>query len=258
MSTPPLLSAQSLNVHIGRVRVCDDLMLELAAGQSWALLGRNGVGKTTLLHTLCGLRMPQGGGIRLQGRALKGYDRRSIARAIGLLLQDQHQVFEISVAELVASGRYPHLGLWRQPMAADQRQMDESLHALGLEKLARRDVRTLSGGERQRVYIARLLCQQADLLIMDEPLNHLDLHQQLQVLHLLEQRVSRGVEANLMSLHDVNLAIRYCSHVLALLGEGEWVAGTTADVLDTDMVQRLYRHPMQRVEYQGRPLFIAK
>ena len=183
----PLLQADSLEVRVtGRV-LCRNLDLNLRPGQCWGLLGRNGAGKTTLLHTLSGLHPPSRGRVLLQDRKLAELPRRRVAQALGLLLQERDDRFPVTVLDSVLAGRYPYLGPWRWPDANDHSHALDALRQLGLEGLAQRNIQTLSGGERQRVAFAVLLTQAPPILLLDEPVSHLDLAEQTRMLRLIRR-----------------------------------------------------------------------
>jgi len=243
-----LLTAAQLDVTIGEARVCRQLDLGIERGEHWAILGRNGVGKTTLLHTLAGLRDAGSGTITLQGRELHALPRRRRAQTIGLLLQDHIDTFPASVLETVLIGRHPYLGALQWEGPDDVALGQEALRAVGLERLAGRNVATLSGGERRRAGIATLLTQDPALLLLDEPVNHLDIHHQIDMLDLLSERSRTGNKALVMVLHDLNLALRYCNRFLLLFGDGETLQGTAAEVLTQETLERLYGHPLQRLQ----------
>ena len=138
------LEAAQLGIRIGGVEVCRQLDLRINAGENWGILGRNGAGKTTLLHTLAGLRRPDRGSVMLDGTALPRLHRRSIARHIGVLLQDHQDAFPASVMETVLIGRHPYLGPLQWEGAADYAAATEALRAVGLECMETRDISSLS------------------------------------------------------------------------------------------------------------------
>ncbi|RCX24939.1 ABC transporter ATP-binding protein [Thioalbus denitrificans] len=242
-----LLETAGLTVEVGGVRVCAGLELAVAPGQCWGILGRNGTGKTTLLHTLAGLRPPAAGRIRLDGRALPGLERRTVARRLGILLQDYVDAFPSTVLETALTGRHPHLGPWEWEGPADLAAARAALGRVGLGAFESRPVQTLSGGERRRLAIATLLTQDPALYLLDEPTNHLDLNHQVSVLEELSRTLRRGGRAALMVLHDPNLAARFCDRLLLLHGEGVTQAGPATDLLTAANLERLYRHPMRAI-----------
>ncbi len=243
-----LLSTNRLAVTIGQLPICQSLSLEINAGERWALLGRNGIGKSTLLHTLAGLRPALVGEIALQGESLQSLKPQQVAQRLGLLFQQQDDSFPSTVLETALIGRHPYLKPWQWESQTDQQQALTALQQLQLEPLAERITTTLSGGERQRLAIATLLTQEPALMLLDEPTNHLDIHHQVAVLNLLQQWSQTGSRALLMTLHDINLALRYCTHAMLLLGGGEVMMGSNEEVFTTANLERLYLHPLHRLE----------
>lgn len=246
--SPPLLTVQQLAVSIAGKPVVRELNLALEAGERLAILGRNGVGKTTLLHTLAGLRAPASGEIRLAGDRYDRLGPRCAARLRGLLAQHQSDAFSASVLETVLIGRHPHVSRWDWESATDAELAHAALAEVGLAGLAGRSVQTLSGGERQRVALATLLVQQPRLYLLDEPLVHLDLNHQIAMLELLGRRVQADQVGLVMVLHDVNLAARFSDRVLLLYGDGEHELGSTANLLEAGRLTRLYGHSLRALQ----------
>ena len=249
------LAVRKLTVSIGGRLVCRDLDLVVEAGSRWAILGMNGVGKTTLLSTLAGVRAGAAGEILLDGAALAGMAPRQRARRLGLMAQeDNFHVSdpELSVLDVALLGRLPHLDWWRAETAHDIELAQQALAAVGLAELAGRRAAMLSGGERRRLALAALLAQEVPLCLLDEPTSHLDLHQQVALLDLL---IGWNGRTLLMTLHDVNLALRFCTHVLLLFGEGAWCAGRAEEMLSADALSRLYGHPVTAVAGPRGPLY---
>ena len=240
-----LLACRDLAVSIAGKAVVRGLDLALRPGERLAILGRNGVGKTTLLHTLAGLLRPAAGAIELDGHPYAALGPHGAARLRGLLPQHQGDAFSASVLETVLVGRHPHLARWDWESEVDERLARDALAAVGLGDLAARSIHTLSGGERQRVALATLLVQQPRVYLLDEPLAHLDLNHQIAMLELFSRRVRGDAAALVMVLHDVNLAARYSDQALLLHGGGEHELGNSAAVLDAAALSRLYGHPLR-------------
>ncbi|SFD48503.1 iron complex transport system ATP-binding protein [Thiohalospira halophila DSM 15071] len=247
------LTCHDLTVTIGGRTVVEGLELAVEPGQTWAILGPNGAGKTTLLHTLAGLRPATAGEVRVDGEPLDHLPRRRLARRLGLLLQDPDPGFAGTVLEATVAGRHPHLGAWSMEGEADYRLAREALATMGLAELAGRDPATLSGGERQRLALATLFTQDVPLELLDEPTSHLDPGRQIGVLEALAARPDRG---RMLSLHDANLAVRFCDHALLLYpGEGA-CAGPLEAVVNERTLGRLYGRDMVRLEGPHGPVFI--
>ena len=251
-----LLQTRQLKVTIAGKTICESLDLSIERGQCWGILGSNGAGKTTLLHTLAGLRPAASGSVLLDGEPLVTLARRAIAQRIGVLFQDAHDAFPDTVLNTVLIGRHPHLKTWGFESAEDIALAQSALAATGLGGLEQRLISTLSGGERRRVALATVLAQDPALYLLDEPVNHLDLHQQIATLELLKTRVRADNKAVMMSMHDVNLAARYCDHVLLLFGDCTLVQGLTGEVLNQAGLERLYRHPIVSVAGPQGPAFL--
>ncbi len=242
-----LLATQALHITIGKTTVCSDLEITINSGERWCVLGRNGTGKTTLLHTLAGLRPPDAGNITLNDQPLSHLSRKSVAQNLGLLFQDHTDAFPASVLETVLTGRHPWLGPLQWESNQDLVIAKNALHAVDLCNMEERMVNTLSGGERRRAGIACLLTQEPQLLLLDEPTNHLDIHHQISMLNLLQEHITQNGKALLLVMHDLNLAVRYCNRFLLLFGDGETVQGTADTVLTQTNLERLYQHPLLAV-----------
>jgi len=249
------MSCNTLTVQIANTRVCENLSLPLKAGENWAILGMNGCGKTTLLHTIAGLLPAQAGEITLNNINLSNLSRREIAQQVGLLLQHQEDHFPGTVLEAILIGRHPHLKSWQWESEIDKQLAYDALKLIGLDNFSERPILTLSGGERQRVALATLLVQQTKVRLLDEPVNHLDIHHQHEVMKLLT--TNNNDVANVFVLHDVNLATRYCDHALLMFGNGETQQGNCSDVLTEENLSKLYQHPIKEISHQEQRWFIA-
>ena len=178
------------------------------------------------------------------------------ARVRGFLPQFNAHAFPMTVAEAVSMGRHPHVSRWAWEGADDAKHVDAALADVGLAALAGRDVTTLSGGERQRAAIATLLAQQAPLMLLDEPIAHLDLRHQLRVLdHLVALAAQeRGV---VLSIHDLTLARRCATHAVLLHGDGRADAGAVDDVMRDAALSDAFACRVERVDVGGRTMFVA-
>lgn len=251
----PRLETRELTLRIGSRLLLRDLSVAFEAGQNWAILGANGSGKTTLLQTLAGLRRADSGDVLLDGQAMPHIPRRVRAQQLGILFQDTPNAFPANVYETVLSGRHPHLGFWQSETAADHATAHAALAAVELADFAGRSVATLSGGERRRVELATLLAQDVPLCLLDEPVNHLDPRHQTALLRLVCARTQRAGHLNLLVLHDVNLAMRFCSHGLLLLEDGGTRQGPLADILDSATLEMVYGCAMHEIRSNAGRLF---
>ena len=252
-----LLEARGLTVEIGGKTVCRELDLALSAGECVGLLGGNGVGKTTLLHTLAGLRAPVAGEVLLDGAPLAGQPRRRVAQRLGLLMQQAEDSLPATVLETALIGRHPHLDFWRWESHADVAIARRALKHVGLEGLEQRVQTALSGGERRRLDIATVLVQDPQVFLLDEPAHQLDLQHQIALLSLLQRLAAEQGRVVLMSLHDINLAARYCDRVLMLFGAGEALFDTAARALTPEHLTRLYHTPVTALPWGSGRVFVA-
>jgi iron complex transport system ATP-binding protein len=249
------LTCKSLDLRIADIRVVREFEMAIRPGEFWGLLGPNGIGKTTLLKCLAGLTEPLQGRVLLEARPILELPRRLLARQIGMLQQHTVYVFDASVMQTALTGRHPYLGYWEREGAEDLALARDALRAVDLEGFADRSVTGLSGGEARRLAFATLLVQDPEIMLLDEPTNHLDLRHQVHIMGMIRQRVADGGRSALAALHDINLAARYCSHVVMLFGRGDWCAGPTEQMLDESSLERLYHCPVERLDSRGGPRF---
>jgi iron complex transport system ATP-binding protein len=251
-----LLGARDLEVAVPGRRLVRGLSLAVLPGQLVCILGANGAGKSLTLHTLAGLRAPTAGLVTLCGAPLGSWPRRERARRLGLLTQVSEDPFPSSVLDAVLIGRHPHVDLWQWESPADVAVARAALRACDLTGLEERAIDTLSGGERRRVALAAVLAQDPDVLLLDEPQNHLDPHHQLDMLKLLRARADAG-RAVVVTLHDPSLAARFADQMLLLYGDGRWQSGETATTLTAAALGEMYRVPMTEVAVGGRRIFLS-
>lgn len=240
----PALSAQRVTLRAGSRTLLNAFTHTFYAGEIWCVAGPNGAGKTTLLSTLAGLRQAFAGHVELDGIRLADWQAQQLAQRRALMPQSAPDTFSASVLDIVMLNRFPHLTGWGWEREADRTAARAALDLLGVTGLAARDVLSLSGGERQRVALAAVLCQQAPLLLLDEPLSHLDLHHQIECLEALSEWTREPGRSVLFSCHDLNLARRFATHALLLDGNGAAYAGPVRDVLTPALTSRVFGYPL--------------
>jgi len=255
-ATAPLLDVVDLALRVPGRDLLRQATFAVRAGDVWCVLGANGAGKTLLLHTLAGLRPLDGGAVALAGVPLARWRPADLARERALLPQFSHDAFPLRADEVVVMGRHPYLDRFAWEGDDERRRADDALVAMDLVALAARDVTTLSGGERQRVAIASLLVQDAPLMLLDEPVAHLDLRHQLLVLERIAG-LARSGHGVVVSLHDLNLAQRVATHVLLFRGDGRAEAGRVDDVMTDAALTAAFACRVARVEAGGRPVFVV-
>jgi iron complex transport system ATP-binding protein len=230
------LSVEEVSVTLGDSLILDRVSLTVQDGQFAALVGPNGSGKTTLLRTIYRAVRPDAGRVLLDGRDVWLMSAAEAARYSGVLVQQQHSGFEFTVAEMVALGRTPHLGVFDRFRAADWEVVAEAMARAGLTRLRNRRMDALSGGERQRVLLARALAQQPRLLVLDEPTNHLDIRHQLELLEMV-----RGLGITVLAaLHKLDLAAGYCDEIVVLDGGRVVANGTPGETLTPETLRQVF------------------
>ena len=249
-----LLSLEALTVKIGNKTICEDLNFELQRGQRWGMLGGNGIGKTTLLQTLAGLRPVNKGKIIIDGVELGGWKRKQLAQKVGVLFQDSQDAFPVSVMETALTGRHPYLPFWSVESNRDYEIVSKALQEVSMDTMTSRQVNTLSGGERRRLAIATMLVQNPLIWLLDEPTNHLDMHHQISLLDLIINKINAVNGGLLMVLHDVNLLTRFCTHAMLIVNEKNLLCGPVDEIITRENLQQLYHHPIQQIS-SGEKLF---
>ena len=252
-SQSPLISCKKLSIKIADKQLIKNLDWNIYPDSSWAVLGKNGAGKTHLLHTIAGLYQNYTGDINLDRAAIKSYTDKQRAQRIGLLLQNTQYTFPGTVLEYVLIGRHPHTNNWRGETTEDIEYALQAIRKVELDGFENRDIHTLSGGEIRRMEIACLLCQQIDVMILDEPVNHLDWHQQHRTLDFLTTQQGKAI---VMALHDANLAARYCDNCILLLEDGLVKHGSCEEILTEENLSELYQHKVKIINTDGERIFI--
>ena len=234
------LVVRDLQVSLDKHPIIRDVSFSAPAGAVTGFIGPNGAGKSTLLAAILGLRRPSGGTITFDGIDLPAMAAAERAKLCAYVEQFATTTERLTVRDVVALGRVPFQSTWQaSPSARDQAIVAAALETMGVAEFAGRLYLTLSGGQQQRVQIARALAQEPRLLLLDEPTSHLDIQAQLRVLALLRRRASVGCTV-LLAMHDLNLALRYCDHVVVLQSGRVVAEGAPGLVLDADLLRRVY------------------
>ncbi len=235
----PRLSVQEATIGYDRKVISEDLTVSIPDDSFTVIVGPNACGKSTLLRALSRLLRPQRGEVVLDGRSIQRYRAKEVARRLGLLPQSSIAPDGITVADLVARGRYPHQKLIKQWTDADESAVAEAMAATGVSDLSSRLVDELSGGQRQRVWVALVLAQQTPLLLLDEPTTFLDVAYQIELLELFTDLHHAG-NTLVAVLHDLNQAARYGTHLIAMKEGRVVVEGPPREIVTADLVREVF------------------
>jgi ABC-type cobalamin/Fe3+-siderophores transport system ATPase subunit len=253
------LRAEAVTLRYDARTISTGLSVGIADGSFTVIVGPNACGKSTLLRALSRLLAPTSGRVILDGRAIGERPAKEVARCLGLLPQSAIAPDGITVADLVARGRYPHQSFLRQWSKTDEAAVAEAMRATRVDGLAARTVDELSGGQRQRVWIAMVLAQETPILLLDEPTTFLDIAHQIELLDLLADLNAQG-RTVVAVLHDLNQACRYASHLVAMK-DGTLVAeGKPAEIVTAELVEAVFGLPCIVIPdpVAGTPLIVPK
>ncbi|MEZ4527139.1 MAG: ABC transporter ATP-binding protein [Desulfobacterales bacterium] len=235
----PAVSAENLSCALDRKRILDSLSFSVFQGDFFILIGPNGSGKTTLMKVLTGILNAEGE-LRIQGKSVKDFRRRELARKIAFVPQQISDDFPFTVRETVIMGRSPRMGMLGIETQTDKDMADQVMEFTAVAHLADRHLNRISGGELQRVFIARALCQEPEILLLDEPTAFLDLAHQIQIMDMLETLRKEKNLTIVMVSHDINLAAMYGTRLM-LMKQGKIVCtGTPEEVLTFSTLEQVY------------------
>jgi iron complex transport system ATP-binding protein len=237
---PAALRAEHVTLAYGEHEVASDLTVAIPSGEVTVIVGANACGKSTLLRALARLLRPRSGTVLLDGEDVHRLPTREVATRLGILPQTPIAPDGITVADLVARGRYPHQGWFRRWTDADEAALVRALEDTSTLELADRHVDELSGGQRQRVWIAMALAQDTEVLLLDEPTTFLDLAHQIDVLDLVRQLNRTKGRTVVAVLHDLNQAFRYADHVIAMRAGAVLAQGPPAELATPELIEQIF------------------
>ena len=236
----PALSILDLSFSYQSKSVLRNIRFRVERGTLCGLLGPNASGKTTLLKCINGVLKPREGQIRVNDKQVRDLSRREIARLMAVVPQQTTVVFGFTAMQMVVMGRTARLGMLKLPSRQDYRDARTRLDELGVADLAERPFNELSGGERQLVLIARALFQDPQILLLDEPTSHLDFKNQFMIMDVVREMTEAKRLATVVSLHDPNLAVRYCRQMVMLKDGRIYQEGSRETVFETDTLEAVY------------------
>ena len=234
------LETKKLTLAYEVAPVVRNLDLAIPAGKITVLVGANGCGKSTLLRGLARLLKPKSGKVYLDGKDISRLNSKTVAQKLAMLTQSPIAPEGLTVRDLVAMGRYPYQNWLQQWSKEDEEKIQEALSITTMTELAERALDSLSGGQRQRAWIAMVLAQDTNILLLDEPTTYLDLAHQVELLDLLQQLHETKGKTIVMVLHDLNLACRYADYLVAVQQGKVYGMGTPEQIMTEEMVREVF------------------
>ncbi|MBE7681786.1 MULTISPECIES: ABC transporter ATP-binding protein [Paenibacillus] len=233
-----MVEVRNVSKQYGGVRVVDDVSLNIAKGKITSFIGPNGAGKSTLLSMITRLIGKDTGQVLIEGKEIEGWKSKELSKKISVLKQSNHINIRLTVEDLVAFGRFPYSQGRLTP--EDRQWIQEAIDYMDLGPYRKRYLDELSGGQRQRAYIAMVIAQNTEYILLDEPLNNLDMKHSVQIMKVLRRMVDELGKTIVIVIHDINFASCYSDYIVALK-EGRVVQeGKTEDIIDTEVLQQVY------------------
>lgn len=249
-----MIAADAVSKRYGDTLVVDNVTLAIPAGGVTAIIGPNGAGKSTMLAMISRLAPMSAGSVTVDGLDVTTTPGEVLARRLAILRQDNHLTLRLTVRELVAFGRYPHSA--GRLTESDRVHVEQALGYLGLEALAERFLDELSGGQRQRAFVAMVLCQDTDYVLLDEPLNSLDMRHAVAMMKLLRRAADELHKTVVLVLHDINFASCYADHIIAMRDGKLAAQGTPQELIQPEVLRDLYQVEVKVHQIDGQRISV--
>ena len=253
-----MIETKQLQLNYGEKIIIEPLDLVFPKGEITVLIGANGCGKSTLLRSIARLLKPKSGSILLNAEDITNFSAKETAKKLAILPQQPMAPEGLTVLQLVKQGRFPYQNWRKQWSKEDQLIVEQAIAATGLTEFKEFEIDNLSGGQRQRAWIAMTLAQQTEIILLDEPTTYLDVTHQIEVLDLLYKLNQEENRTIVMVLHDINLACRYATNIIALVNKGMYAQGKPKDIITVKLVQDVFHLNCEIIEdpIYGTPMCI--
>lgn len=238
----PKLTTKKLSIGYGQKVIAEDLNLQLSAGRLVCLLGQNGVGKSTLLRTLANLQQPISGEVLIDDLALVDTDRTELAKKLGLITTDKIGTSNMSIRELVALGRFPYTNWMGNESDVDQHMIEEAISKCKINYIENAKLGSISDGQFQKAMVARVLAQDTDIILMDEPTAHLDVVNRIEMFRMLSEIIMETGKSILVSTHEMDLSIQFADELWLMNYNSPIITGTPDDMVKTGKINEIFYH----------------
>ncbi len=249
-----MIEVRSLSKRYGDALVVDGVTLDIPRGGFTSIIGPNGAGKSTLLSMISRLVPMSAGSVMVDGMDVTRTPGKELAQRLSILRQDNRSALRLTVRELVAFGRFPHSG--GRLTGEDVRHIDDALAYLGLTDLQDRHIDELSGGQRQRAYVAMVMCQDTEYVLLDEPLNNIDMRHAVDMMQLLRRAADERGKTVVVVLHDINFASCCSDHIIALKRGRLACQGSPAELIRDEVLGDLYEMGLRVHEVDGQRICV--
>ncbi|WP_053985848.1 iron ABC transporter ATP-binding protein [Niameybacter massiliensis] len=222
----------------GKQTVVEEVSVTIPKGQVTSFIGPNGAGKSTVLGMITRLIARDNGEVMLDGQALEAYKSNDLAKKLAILKQSNHHHLKLTIRELVSFGRFPHSAGRLTP--EDEKQIDEAIHYMELTDIEHKYLDELSGGQRQRAYIAMVIAQDTEYVLLDEPLNNLDMHHSVKMMQVIRKLAHELGKTVIIVMHDINFASCYSDYIVAFKKGRVAAAGKTEEIIKKQVLEEIY------------------
>ncbi|WP_426450247.1 ABC transporter ATP-binding protein [Paenibacillus sp. S-38] len=249
-----MVEVRSVSKKYGNKNVVENVSVNITPGKITSFIGPNGAGKSTLLSMMCRLLSKDGGEVFIEGREIGQWKSNDLAKKISILKQTNHINIRLTIRELVAFGRFPYSQGRLTP--EDQRYITEAIDYMELGPMQDKFLDQLSGGQRQRAYLAMVLAQDTEYILLDEPLNNLDMKHSVQIMKVLRRLADELGKTVVIVIHDINFASCYSDYIVALK-DGRVVGdGVTEEIITSELLQEVYDMDIRIQEIDGNRICI--
>ena len=249
-----MITTRGLSKKYQDTLVVDDVSINISKGGLTSIIGPNGAGKSTLLSMISRLTPMSAGSVEIDGLTVTRTPGPELAQRLSILRQHNETTLRLTVRDLVAFGRFPHSG--GRLTEVDQQHIDEAIHYLALEEYQHRHLDELSGGQRQRAYVAMVMCQDTEYVLLDEPLNNIDMHHAVGMMQLLRRAADEKGKTVVVVLHDINFASCYSDTIIAMRAGKVAYQGAPEQVIRSEVLSDIYQLPMPVHEIDGQRICV--
>ena len=249
-----MIKVKEITKKYGQKKVVDQVSMVIPKGKVTSFIGPNGAGNSTVLSMVSRLMKPDEGHVLLEEKEVHSWDQKELAKKLAILKQSNHINMRLTIRELVSFGRFPHSG--GKLTAEDEKQIDEAIGYMQLSDLEHRYLDELSGGQRQRAYIAMVIAQNSEYILLDEPLNNLDMKHASEIVKTLRKLAEDLGKTIIIVIHDINFASCYSDYIVALKNGVIAKHGNVEEIIQKEVLEEIYEMPFNVQEINGQRICI--